>query len=77
MTYPKNKVNPMIINAVTDTNVKVVGEAPALAMGSLYQSAGHSISISSQNAVSNQQDVNLLMQAVTSKCVDLINPPKK
>lgn len=30
-------VNSQITDAVTQTNVKVVGEAPAQAMGNLYQ----------------------------------------
>ena len=31
-------VNGMITDAVTQTNVKVLGEAPAMAMGAIYQS---------------------------------------
>ncbi|MBW5810401.1 thioredoxin reductase, partial [Burkholderia sp. COPS] len=31
------QVNPAITDAVTQVNVKVVAEAPAMAMGSLYQ----------------------------------------
>ena len=30
-------VNGMITDAVTQANVKVLGDAPAMAMGSLYQ----------------------------------------
>ncbi|WP_049105093.1 RebB family R body protein, partial [Burkholderia cenocepacia] len=35
-------VNAAITDAVTQTNVKVVGEAPAMATGSLYQAQSHS-----------------------------------
>lgn len=35
MAYP-TAVNSQITDAVTQANVKVIGEAPAMAMGSLY-----------------------------------------
>lgn len=35
MAFPSND---QITDAVTQTNVKVLGDAPALALGSLYQS---------------------------------------
>lgn len=35
-------VNDQITDAVTQTNVKVIGEAPAMAMGNIYQTAAHS-----------------------------------
>jgi len=34
-------VNSQITDAVTQTNVKVVAEAPAMAMGSIYQTMAH------------------------------------
>ncbi|BAE68419.1 conserved hypothetical protein [Xanthomonas oryzae pv. oryzae MAFF 311018] len=36
MTFP-TAVNPQITDAVTQTNVKVIGKAPAVAMGSIYR----------------------------------------
>ncbi|KVO35652.1 thioredoxin reductase [Burkholderia ubonensis] len=47
-------VNPAITDAVTQANVKVVAEAPAMAMGSLYQAQSHSLSILFENAVQQQ-----------------------
>ena len=38
-------VNDQITDAVTQVNVKVLGEAPAEALGSLYQSMAHSTGI--------------------------------
>lgn len=36
MAFP-TAVNGQITDAVTQANVKVIGEAPAMAMGNLYQ----------------------------------------
>ncbi|MDD7910378.1 MULTISPECIES: RebB family R body protein [Pseudovibrio] len=62
-------VNPMITDAVTQSNVKVVGEAPAMAMGSLFQSMAHSTGILFENAVSAAQQQNTLSQAATNQGV--------
>ncbi|MBU3056730.1 RebB family R body protein [Pseudomonas indica] len=59
-------VNEMITDAVTQSNVKVVAEAPAMAMGSIYQTMAHSTGILFQNAVSAQQQQNTLSQASTT-----------
>ena len=34
-------VNGMITDAITQANVKVLGDAPAMAMGAIYQSLAH------------------------------------
>jgi hypothetical protein len=65
-------VNPQITDAVTQTNVKVLGEAPAMAMGSLYQTMAQSLGILMQNAVSAQQSMNTISQAATTQGVALI-----
>ncbi|MDT9647011.1 RebB family R body protein, partial [Pseudomonas sp. JV245A] len=44
-------VSPQITDAVTQTNVKVVAEAPAMSMGTIYQSMGQSVAILFQNSV--------------------------
>lgn len=62
-------VNHQITDAVTQTNVKVVAEAPAMAMGSLYQSAAHSTGLSFENAVVTQNNQNILAQAATTQGV--------
>ncbi|MCC5088410.1 RebB family R body protein [Xanthomonas campestris] len=66
MAFPTS-VNDQITDAVTQSNVKVIGEAPAMAMGSIYQSMAHSTGILFQNAVSAQQQQNTLSQAATSQ----------
>jgi len=62
-------VNEQVTDAVTQTNVKVVAEAPAMAMGTIYQSMGHSIGILFQNSVSAQQQQNTLAQAAANQGV--------
>ena len=65
MTFP-TAVNNQITDAVTQSNVKVLGEAPAMAMGSLYQTMAHSTGILFQNAVSAQQQQNTLALAAAN-----------
>lgn len=62
-------VNGMITDAVTQANVKVLGEAPAMAMGALYQSLSHSTGILFENAVSSQQQLGIASQAATNQGV--------
>ncbi|GHC64716.1 RebB family R body protein [Neogemmobacter tilapiae] len=68
MTYPTS-VNNQITDAVTQSNVKVVGEAPAIAMGTIYQTMAHSTGILFQNAVAAAQQQNTLAQAAANQGV--------
>ncbi|MTI19201.1 RebB like protein [Rhodobacteraceae bacterium RKSG542] len=65
-------VNAQITDAVTQTNVKVVAEAPAQAMASLYQVVSSATGLSVQNATHSQQAMNQVTTAVVSKGVQLI-----
>jgi len=56
-------VNSQITDAVTQANVKVLGESPAMAMATLFQSMAHSTGILFENAISAQQQQNTLAQA--------------
>lgn len=60
------QVNPAITDAVTQVNIKVVGEAPAMAMGSLYQAQSHSLSILFENAVQQQSQAAIQSQTSTN-----------
>jgi len=62
-------VNQQITDAVTQSNVKVIGEAPAMAMGSIFQAMAHSTGILMQNAVAAQQQQNTLSQAAANQGV--------
>ncbi len=68
MAFPTS-VNDQVTDAVTQSNVKVVGEAPAMAMGSIYQTMAHSTGILFENAVSSQQQQNTLSQAAANQGV--------
>ncbi len=65
-------VNGQVTDAVTQTNVNVVAEAPAQAMGVLYQVAVQASGMSMQNAVSNQQNLNQLNPVIVSEAIKLI-----
>jgi Killing trait len=65
-------VNSQITDAVTQANVKVLADAPAQALGSLYQVNAHAIGLSMQNAVANQQNMNTIDTSVTTQGVNLI-----
>src|ERR1700761_438838 len=62
-------VNGQITDSVTQANVKVVGEAPAIAMGALYQSLAHSTGILFENATGTQQQIAICGQAATNQGV--------
>jgi hypothetical protein len=65
MAFP-TAVNDQVTDAVTQSNVKVVGEAPAMALSNLYQAMAHSTGILFENAVSAQQQQNTLAQAAAN-----------
>ncbi|HGM8154222.1 RebB family R body protein, partial [Pseudomonas aeruginosa] len=57
MSFP-TAVNNQITDAVTQSNVKVIGEAPAMALGSIFQTMAHSTGILFENSVAAQQQQN-------------------
>ncbi|MEW9001670.1 MAG: RebB family R body protein [Pseudomonas aeruginosa] len=63
MSFP-TAVNNQITDAVTQSNVKVIGEAPAMALGSIFQTMAHSTGILFENSVAAQQQQNALALAV-------------
>lgn len=65
----ETQVNPQITDAVAQSNVKVMGEAPAMAMGNVYQSAAHSMGILFENAVAQAQQTQIMAQAATTQGV--------
>ncbi len=68
-------VNSQITDAVTQTNVKVVAEAPAQAMAALYQVASHSAGLSLQNAVHSQQALKAKMTNKTTTSLRCASSP--
>jgi hypothetical protein len=62
-------VNGQITDAVTQQSVQVLASAPAMAMGSIYQSSAHSIGILYQNSVAAQRQAAICAQAATNQGV--------
>jgi Killing trait len=65
-------VNGQITDAVTQANVKVLGDAPAIAMGNLYQATGQALGNAAHNATFAQQQANMIAQAVTTQGVNML-----
>ncbi len=65
-------VNPQITDAVTQTNVKVLADSPAMAMGSLYQATAQALANAAHNATTAQQNANTVLQATTTQGVALL-----
>ena len=68
MAFP-TAVDSQITDAVTQSNLKVLAEAPAFAMGSIYQAVAHSTGLLFENAVAAQQQQNALAQAAANQGV--------
>lgn len=58
-------VNSQITDAIGQTSLSVVGEAPAEAVGILYQQMAHSIGLAMQNVISQQQHSYSIHNAIT------------
>lgn len=72
MSYP-TAVNSQITDAVTQANTKVLGEAPAMAMGSLYQTHGAATGRLLENAAAAQQNFQTINQAIVARaCAHII-----
>ncbi len=65
-------VNAQITDAVTQANVKVLGEAPAQSMALVYQTMAHSISLAMENAQQAQGGLQQIGNAVTSSAITMI-----
>lgn len=68
MAFPTS-LNSQITDSVTQANVKVLGDAPAVAMGNLFISTSHALANAAHNATSNQQQSYVTMQASTTQGV--------
>ena len=68
MAFP-TAVNSQITDSVTQANTKVLGDAPAVAMGNLYQATAQALSNAAHNATTSQQQTNITAQAATTQGV--------
>ena len=65
MAFPTS-VNDQITDSVTQANVKVLGDAPAMAMGNLFQATSQALSNAAHNATTSQQQTAVTAQAATT-----------
>lgn len=68
MAFP-TAVNSQITDSVSQVNTKVLGDAPAIAMGNLFVATGQALSNAAHNATNNQQQSYVTMQASTTQGV--------
>ncbi|MBF0275596.1 MAG: RebB family R body protein [Nitrospinae bacterium] len=71
MAFPTS-VNDQITDSVTQANVKVLGDAPAIAMGNLYQATNQALGNSAHNATTAIQQTNVTAQAATTMGVAML-----
>lgn len=67
-----DRVNSLITDAISQAGLAVVGMAPAVAMGYLYQATAQALGNAAQNATTAQQNANIVDNATTSTGVALI-----
>ncbi len=68
----KTPVNSQITDAVTQSNLTVLGTAPAQSMATAYQILAQSVGVAMQNAVANQQNMNTIDSAIVSQGISLL-----
>ncbi len=71
MAFPTS-VNDQITDSVTQANTEVLGTAPAVAMGTLYQATAQALANAAHNATVAQQQLYVMAQAATTMGVSLL-----
>ncbi|HVI02619.1 MAG TPA: RebB family R body protein [Enhygromyxa sp.] len=69
---PQARANQQVIDALLQTSAAVLGQAPAVAMASAYQTLAHAASMAALNAVHAQQQGFIAHQAATDKAVAML-----
>ncbi|MCE4554590.1 RebB family R body protein [Pelomonas cellulosilytica] len=68
MAFPTS-VNDQITDSVTQANTKVLGDAPAVAMGNLFQATSQALANAAHNATNAQQQSYVTAQSATTMSV--------
>ncbi|WP_144633800.1 RebB family R body protein [Bordetella genomosp. 13] len=71
MAFP-TAVNDQITDSVTQANTKVLGDAPAMAMGNLYQATAQALANAAHNATNAQQQSYVTSQSATTMGVSTL-----
>lgn len=66
---PNNQLSPAIVDAIANTNIDVLGNAPAVSVAQVYQVLAHSISLSMQSAQANSAGLMQIGNAVVGVAV--------
>lgn len=72
MAYP-TAVNSKVTDSITAINLEVLGLAPAMAVGMLYQATSQALANAAANASTAQGQLNQLAETVTKDGIKLIN----
>jgi hypothetical protein len=65
-------LNDQITDAIAQPNVKTLGDAPAMAMGSLLQASSQALANAAYNGTEADQQSNILFQATTTQGVAVL-----
>ncbi len=71
MAFP-TAVNSQITDSVTQANVKVLGDAPAMALGSLFQANAQALANAGHNITNALQQSYVTAQAATTMGVAVL-----
>ncbi len=71
MAFPTS-VNNMITDSVSQSNVEVVAQTPAISMGNLLMSTSQALGNAAHNATNAQQQTNITAQATTTQSVSTL-----
>ena len=71
MAFP-TAVNDQITDSVTQVNTQVLGDAPAIAMGNLFQATSQALANAAHNATTAQQQSYVTAQASTTEGVSTL-----
>lgn len=67
-----DQVNGQVTDAVTQVNVKVLGEAPAQAVGMSFQALSHATGLAMENATAAQGGMQQVANSTASSICALI-----
>jgi len=71
MAFPTS-VNDQITDSITQVNTKVLGDAPATAMGNFMVATSQALSNAAHNATSAQQQATITAQAATTQGISTL-----
>jgi alpha-beta hydrolase superfamily lysophospholipase len=71
MAFP-TAVNNQITDSITQSNVKILADAPAMAIGSLYQATTQALANAAHNATTAQQQAAITLQAALTQGISTL-----